>query len=84
MGVQSNRDAVGARLQVSCAGDAQYAQRTGGGSYLSSSDPRIYFGLGSCGKIDRLEIRWPSGKIDVLRNVSVDRIMTVKEGGGER
>ena len=80
VGSSSNRDGIGARV-TAVAGDRRWIrERKGGGSYLSASDPRLYFGLGSVTKLDRLEIRWPSGKRDVLRDVAVDRTITVKEG----
>jgi len=56
--------------------------RKGGGSYLSSNDPRIHVGLGAATKADRVEIRWPSGKVDVLLDVPANRLVTVREGAG--
>ncbi|MGA2808814.1 MAG: ASPIC/UnbV domain-containing protein, partial [Terracidiphilus sp.] len=52
-----------------------------GGSYISQSDLRIHFGLGERTSIDLIEIRWPSGAIDQLRNVAVDQFIRVQEGG---
>jgi hypothetical protein len=49
---------------------------------MSASDPRIFFGLGKRTKIESLEITWPSGQVDKLTNLSVDRIISVKEGTG--
>ncbi len=51
-------------------------------SYMSASDPRIFFGLGKRTKIDSLEITWPSGPVEKLTNVPVDKIIAVKEGAG--
>jgi hypothetical protein len=51
-------------------------------SYMSASDPRIFFGLGKRTKIDSLEITWPSGSVEKLTNVPVDKIIAVKEGAG--
>jgi len=51
-------------------------------SYMSASDPRIHFGLGKRTKIQSLEITWPSGHVDRLSNVPIDRIIAVKEGTG--
>jgi hypothetical protein len=58
--------------------------RVGGGSYLSSHDPREVLGIGSRTKIDRLEIQWPqpSGKVEVLNNLPLDRYITIVEGAG--
>lgn len=81
-GVTSNRDGIGARITVVAGGRAQYAQGTGGTSYLSSSDRRIFFGLGSQAKADMVEILWPSGTVDRLEEVSADQFLTVKEGAG--
>ena len=81
-GVTSNRDGIGARITVVAGGRAQYAQATGGTSYLSSSDRRIFFGLGSQAKADLVEIVWPSGTVDRLEDVNADRFLTVKEGEG--
>ena len=51
----------------------------GGGSYQSAHDPRIHFGLGTADRVDLLELRWPSGAVDRLTGVAVDRVVTVKE-----
>ena len=81
-GVRSNRDGIGSRITVAAGGRAQHAQATGGTSYLSSSDRRIFFGLGSQAKADLVEILWPSGTVDRLEDVSADQFLTVKEGAG--
>jgi hypothetical protein len=57
-------------------------QSKGGMSYMSASDPRIFFGLGKRTKIESLEITWPSGRIEKLTNLPVDQIIAVKEGSG--
>jgi hypothetical protein len=80
-GTASNRDGVGARVIAAVPGGVTIeAQRKGGGSYLSGSDPRVHLGLGAATRLERLEVRWPSGKRDVLRGVEVDRVITVREG----
>ena len=81
-GVTSNRDGIGARIKVVTGGHVQHAQSKGGTSYLSSSDPRIFFGLGSEVKADVVEIVWPSGAVDRLMGVEADQFLTVKEGEG--
>jgi len=53
-----------------------------GGSYLSQSDLRIHFGLGSAAKIDTLEIHWPSGAVETLKNLQADKFYSVLEGQG--
>ncbi|HCC58261.1 MAG TPA: hypothetical protein DEQ47_13585 [Solibacterales bacterium] len=50
-----------------------------GGSYLSVDDPRAHFGLGTCAKVDELRIRWPGGRLQIQKNLSVDRYLTVGE-----
>jgi len=53
-----------------------------GGSYLSQNDLRVHFGLGSATKIDSVEIRWPSGTIDTLKNLAPDKFYAILEGKG--
>jgi hypothetical protein len=80
----ANRDAIGARLTWSVGAVKRSRVRNGGGSYLSSHDPREVLGLGTATKLDWLEIRWPlpSGRTERLRDVPVDRYVTVVEGKG--
>ena len=73
-GTSSNRDGYGARVQVN--GQVRFA--TASGSYLSSSDKRVHFGLGDSRKAE-IEIRWPSGIRQTLRDVSADQFLTIKE-----
>ena len=82
IGTKSNRDGVGASLKLTAQGETHVEQAKGGMSYMSASDPRIFFGLGKRSKIDQLEINWPSGTVDRLKEVPVDKIMAVKEGVG--
>jgi hypothetical protein len=82
VGTKSNRDGNGARVLVTFGGKTVIRERKGGGSYLSSSDPRIHVGLGGAERADRVEIRWPSGTVDVLENVPANRAITVREGLG--
>jgi hypothetical protein len=76
-----NRDAVGARITWSAGGIQRSRLKTGGGSYLSSHDPRQVLGLGRAATIDWLEIKWPapSGRIDRLTNIPVDKYITIVE-----
>jgi enediyne biosynthesis protein E4 len=82
VGTRSNRDGIGARVTVAAGNLTQYDEVRSGGSYLSSSDLRLHFGLGAAKNIDRLEVRWPSGQVDTVRKVPADRIVTLKEGQG--
>jgi hypothetical protein len=82
VGHKSNRDGVGAKVKLVYDGKTRVAQREGGGAYLSSNDPRLHFGLGKCRKVDRIEIRWPSGIPQTLKDVKPDQILTVEEPKG--
>jgi hypothetical protein len=80
VGTKSNRDAVGARLTYQ-AGDLKRSRmKIGGGSFLSSHDPRLVLGLGQRMKVDFVEIKWPSGAIQRLTDLPIDRYVTVVEG----
>jgi hypothetical protein len=76
------RDGIGAAVFLTAGGVRQRADVLSGGSYGSSSDLRVHFGLGSASKIDRVEIRWPDGKKEEVTISGVDRIVTVREGQG--
>jgi hypothetical protein len=80
VGSVSNRDAVGARVSVTSAGREQIREVTGGGSFASASSNMLHFGLGPATRADLIHVRWPSGKIDVLRDVEVDRVLAINEG----
>ncbi|MGH9743989.1 MAG: CRTAC1 family protein [Candidatus Acidiferrum sp.] len=82
IGTRSNRDGIGSSLKLTSEGFVHVEQAKGGMGYMSASDPRIFFGLGKRTKIDALEITWPSGKVDKLTDVPVDKIIAVKEGVG--
>jgi len=82
VGTRSNRNGIGAKITVVAGGLTQYDEVRTGGSYLSSSDLRVHFGLGQTTKLDRLEVRWPSGLTDAAENVPADRILIVQEGRG--
>lgn len=84
IGTKSNRAAIGARVTIHAGGVRQIGEVRGGGSYLSQNDLRVHFGLGKAAKIESLEIRWPSGKIEALESVAADSIYTIVEGGGIR
>jgi hypothetical protein len=82
VGTRSNRDGVGARVKVAAGDLVLYDQRKGGRSYQSAHDGRLHFGLGAGRMVDLIEIRWPSGSVDTLKNTESNRIITVKEGAG--
>jgi hypothetical protein len=83
-GTGCNRDAVGAVLTWSVGGTKRSRLKTSGGSYLSSHDPREVIGLGSAGKLDWLEVRWPrpSQRVDRFDSLPVDRYLRLVEGKG--
>jgi hypothetical protein len=84
IGTKSNRAAIGARITIHASGVRQIGEVRGGGSYLSQNDHRLHFGLGRSTKIDSVEIRWPSGKLETLENLPSDSIYTIVESSGIR
>jgi hypothetical protein len=81
IGVKSNRSALGARVRLSAGGLTQTDEVRSGGSYLSQSDLRLHFGVGTARRIDRVEIDWPSGVRQVEKDLAVNRVVTIREGG---
>ena len=84
IGTKSNRAAIGARITILASGVRQVGEVRGGGSYLSQNDLRLHFGLGRSAKIDSVEIRWPSGKLETLEDLRADTIYTIVESSGIR
>jgi hypothetical protein len=82
IGSKSNRDGIGAQLRLTANGQTSIRQVSAGSSYLGQNDLRVHFGLGRATVAERLEIRWPSGLVDVLENVKANQILTVLEGKG--
>ena len=78
-GTKSNRDGIGALVQLRAGGHTQSAQRVAGSGYLSQDDGRVHFGLGATKKIDKLVIHWPSGQEQTIDNPGIDQILTVEE-----
>jgi hypothetical protein len=81
-GPKSPRDAVGAAVYVTAKGIRQRGDVISGGSFASSNDQRIHFGLQDALRIDGVEIRWPSGAVERLTLPAVDRFYVVEEGKG--
>ena len=80
VGTKSNRDGIGTRIKLTAeSGLVQYNEVTTAGSYASSSDKRVHFGLGSDSIIKEIELRWPSGTLQVLRNVKTDQVLKITE-----
>jgi hypothetical protein len=79
IGHRSNRDAIGALVKITTSTGSQWETVSTSGSYLSSSDKRLHFGLGANGVAQAVEIHWPSGIVQTLKNVPGDRYMTIDE-----
>ena len=82
VGTRSNRLGLGAKVRVVAGSLSEIDEVRSGGSYLSQNDLRVHFGLGSADRVDRVEVRWPSGGTQVLQNLAPDRFYIVKEGEG--
>jgi predicted Zn-dependent protease len=78
-GTKSNRDGVGAVVTLKSSGNSRIATRFGGGSFQSAGDPRLHFGLGASDRVESIEIRWPSGRVDRHQDVAGDRGYLVRE-----
>ncbi len=83
IGVRSNRDAYGARVEIVAGGMKQMDEVRANSSFLSASDSRLHFGLGAATRADQVMVRWPSGLVERLTSVPVDREMVIREGAGE-
>jgi hypothetical protein len=82
IGTRSNRDGIGARLTLTAGNSRLLRTIKSGSSYLAQNEMRAHFGLGSATRATRLEIRWPSGVVDVLENIEANRSITIREGQG--
>jgi hypothetical protein len=80
VGRESSRDALGAKVTLESGGLRQIREVRSGGSYLTQSDSRLLFGLGSRATADSIVIRWPSGKIQQAPPAPADRYLLVVEG----
>ena len=79
IGTTSNRDGIGSRIKLTSGGKTQICQKKSATGYLSQNDPRIHFGLAENDIVGRIEIKWPSGKLQVLENISANQILTITE-----
>jgi hypothetical protein len=80
VGAASNRDGIGAVVRLEAEGRRQIDELRSGTSYLSQNDLRVHFGLRSAARIDRLEIRWPSGMSQAFTDLPADRLLLLREG----
>ena len=88
IGVKSNRSGIGARIRsVTHPPDeknphSQIDEVRSGGGYFSQNDLRVHFGIGKATKVELLEVKWPSGQVDALKDVAANQLVFVKEGEG--
>ena len=83
-GKTSNRSAIGARVTIQAGSRRQVAEVRSGGSYISHSDTRVHFGLGTATLADRITVRWPNGNVELLDSLTADRFYVAREGEGVR
>jgi hypothetical protein len=79
IGKQSNRDAIGSRVRLTAGGKTYTRWKMSSSGYLSQSDYRIHFGMGNLNTADKIEIRWPGGKLQTLTNIKVNRVISLEE-----
>jgi hypothetical protein len=82
VGVRSNRNGIGARVTITVQGRTQMREVKSGSGYLGQSDLRLHFGLGDASRVERIDVRWPTGDVETIRNVAADQIVTITEGNG--
>ena len=78
-GTTSNSEGIGAKVKITSGGKTQIAQKKTTTGYLSQNDPRMHFGLAKNELVDRIEITWPSGKVQIIENIKANQILEVKE-----
>jgi hypothetical protein len=81
-GADANTDAIGARIRLSVGSRTQIRDVKAGSSYLSQNDLRAHFGLGTAARADRVEVVWPSGRMESVASVAANQIVTIAEGKG--
>ncbi len=82
IGVKSNRSSIGARVRVVAGSHSQIDEVRSGGSYISQNELRLHFGLGPLEEVDLVEVKWPSGMVDRVKNVETNQTIWIKEGVG--
>jgi hypothetical protein len=78
-GTKSNRDGIGAHVEIYAGAKRWTAERVAGSGYLSQDDGRMHFGLGAATVVDKIIVHWPSGREQKLEKQSVDRVLAVEE-----
>jgi hypothetical protein len=81
-GDQENTEAIGARIRVTAAARTQLRDVKAGASYLSQNDLRVHVGLGAATSAEIIDVQWPSGRMETMRNVQANQIITIEEGAG--
>ena len=81
VGVTDNRDGLGTKIKITTSNGVQYNVATTAVGYNSSSDKRVHFGLGNATVVDRIELSWPTGVRQMLKNVAADQILTIVQSG---
>ncbi|NKB67427.1 MAG: hypothetical protein GKR89_10230 [Candidatus Latescibacteria bacterium] len=81
-GRTSNRDGIGARIEIWAGGRRQVKEAVSGGSYLAANDLRVHFGLGEAAQVEQVEIYWPGGHRDRWTDLAADQFLILEEGGG--
>ena len=81
-GRKSNRDGIGAVVQLEAGGLRQMRHASAGSAYASQSSGKLYFGLGAESKIDTLTVRWPAGTVDEFRDIAARQVVRIVEGQG--
>jgi len=84
VGKASNRDGIGARIELTVGKTRQVREVRAGAGYLGQNDRRAHFGVGDAVTVDRLVVSWPSGGTDVVERVPTNRLLTIAEGQGLR
>ena len=82
IGVKSNRNGIGVRIKCVTEDGSQIDEVRSGGSYYSQNDLRVHFGLGKNKMVKTVELQWPSGQVDTLKNIAANQIIIVKEKAG--
>ena len=82
VGTKSNRSGIGARVRLKTGALWQTQEVTSQSSYYSHNDPRLHFGLGENRRAEQVEIRWPNGQTETLKDIAAGQIVTIKEGSG--
>jgi hypothetical protein len=82
IGTKSNRSAIGARVRLRTGARLQTQEVTSQSSYYSHNDPRLHFGLSDNHRAEQVEIRWPNGQTEIIKDIAANQIVTIKEGAG--